>query len=130
MPIVLLLLCNLYVVVVINSNVYSCSHNDHQLIAIVSFTSCFCIIAYIPPTFLKNLGKVALNELLEIMNHSFHSGIVPKIWKHAIIIPILKNGKPASKMESFRPICLTSVIIKTLDRMIVNRLYYEAETKG
>ena len=84
----------------------------------------------IPPTFLKNLGKVALNELLEIMNQSFHSGIVPKIWKHAIIIPILKNGKPASKMESFRPISLTSVIVKTLERMIINRLYYEAETKG
>ena len=84
----------------------------------------------IPPTFLKNLGKVALNELLEIMNQSFHTGILPKIWKHAIIIPILKNGKPASKLESFRPISLTSVVVKTLERMIVNRLYYEAETKG
>ena len=83
----------------------------------------------IPPTFLKNLGEVALTELLGIMNQSFNSGIVPKIWRHAIIIPILKSGKPASNMASFRPISLTSVVVKTLERLIMNRLYYEAETK-
>ena len=79
---------------------------------------------------IKNLGEVALTELLGIMNQSFHSGIVPKIWRHAIIIPILKNGKPASKMISYRPISLTSVVVKTLERLIMDRLYYEAETKN
>ena len=83
----------------------------------------------IPPTFLKNLGDIALTELLGIMNQSFQTGVVPKIWRHAIIIPILKNGKSASKMESYRPISLTSVVVKTLERLIMNRLYYEAETK-
>ena len=83
----------------------------------------------IPPTFLKNLGEVALTELLGIMNQSFQTGIVPKTWRHALIIPILKNGKSASKMESYRPISLTSVVVKTLERLIMNRLYYEAETK-
>ena len=70
----------------------------------------------IPPTFLKNLGEIALTELLGIMNQSFQTGIVQKIWRHAIIIPILKNGKPASKMESYRPISLTSVVVKTFQR--------------
>ena len=84
----------------------------------------------IPPRFLRNPGEIALTELLDIINHSFQSGIVPKTWRHAIIIPILKSGKAASKLESYRPISLTSVVVKTMERMIMNRLYYEAETKG
>lgn len=84
----------------------------------------------IPPAFIKNLGPVALEELLEIANHSFLTGEVPKSWRHAIIIPLLKAGKPASQIASFRPISLTSCLMKTVERLVVNRLYYLAETRG
>ena len=84
----------------------------------------------IPPTFLKNLGDNAMKELLDICNHSFKTAEIPAVWRHAIIIPILKKGKPASKMDSYRPISLTSCLAKTLERMINNRIYYIAETKG
>ena len=82
----------------------------------------------IPPVFLKNLGSDALNELLDIFNLSLHSAACPQIWRNAIIIPILKAGKPASDLASFRPISLTSCIVKALERMIAERLYYLAET--
>jgi ribonuclease HI len=84
----------------------------------------------IPPTFLKNLGEIAMEELLAICNHSFKTAEIPAVWRHAIIIPILKKGKPSSKMDSYRPISLTSCVAKTLERMINNRIYYIAETKG
>jgi len=84
----------------------------------------------IPPSFIKNLGPKALQELLEICNESFLTGEVPTAWKRAIIIPLLKSGKPASQIASFRPISLTSCLMKTLERMVVNRLYYMAETRG
>ena len=84
----------------------------------------------IPPSFLKNLGPNAKKELLEIFNVSFRTGKIPASWTHAIIIPLLKTGKPASQIASYRPISLTSCLVKTLERMVNNRLYYIAETKG
>ena len=83
----------------------------------------------IPPSFLKNLGTLAKQELLDLFNESFRTANIPSIWKHAIIIPILKAGKPASQLSSYRPISLTSCMVKVLERMIGSRLYYLAETE-
>jgi hypothetical protein len=81
----------------------------------------------IPPSFLKALGPVALEELLDLFNRSFLSGTVPQAWRNAIIIPLLKAGKSASDLASFRPISLTSCVAKLLERMVAERLYYLAE---
>ena len=83
----------------------------------------------IPPSFLKNLGTLAKQELLDLFNESFRTANIPSIWKHAIIIPILKAGRPASQLSSYRPISLTSCMVKVLERMIGSRLYYLAETE-
>ena len=85
---------------------------------------------YIPPSFLKNLGEKAMGELLEIFNMSLNNGDLPQIWRNAIIIPLLKQGKPASNLASFRPISLTSCVIKILERMLADRLYHIAESNG
>ena len=61
----------------------------------------------IPPTFLKELGPKALQELLDICNTSYQSASCPQIWRNATIIPILKANKPADDIKSFRPISLT-----------------------
>ena len=84
----------------------------------------------IPPSFLKNLGEQAMKHLLKILNHSLQNSACPQIWRNAIIVPLLKAGKPASEIASFRPISLTSCIVKVLERMIGERLYYLAESKG
>ena len=84
----------------------------------------------IPPSFLKNLGPIALDKLLGIFNLSFRSGSCPQEWRNAIIIPLLKAGKSASDLASFRPISLTSCVVKLLERLFAERLYHMAETKG
>ncbi len=84
----------------------------------------------IPPTFLKALGPRAKNELLEIFNYSFATGTSPHIWKRAVILPLKKAGKQPGAIVSYRPVSLTSCVAKTLERMIHNRLYYLAETRG
>ena len=84
----------------------------------------------IPPSFLKNLGPKASQKLLDILNESFRTGVVPRIWRHAVIIPIIKAGKPGSQLSSYRPISLTSCVVKLLERMLCSRLYYLAETRG
>ena len=84
----------------------------------------------IPPSFLKELGPKALNELLEIFNASFNRADIPQLWRHAIVIPLLKAGKPASEIASFRPISLTSCVVKLFERMITERLYNMAEQQN
>ena len=84
----------------------------------------------IPPSFLKELGTKALTELLEIFNASFLHSDIPQLWRHAIIIPLLKAVKTASEIASYRPISLTSCLVKLLERMITDRLYSIAENQN
>jgi ribonuclease HI len=84
----------------------------------------------IPPSFLKELGPNAISELLAIFNLCFLSADIPQQWRHAIIIPLLKAGKPASEVDSYRPISLTSCVVKLLERLISNRLYNMAENRS
>ena len=84
----------------------------------------------ITPAFIKALGSNALEELLAIFNQSLHSNNLPQIWRTASIIPLLKAGKPAKVLSSYRPISLTSCVVKTAERMIADRIYHLAETEG
>jgi len=84
----------------------------------------------IPPTFLKALGPIAKAELLDIFNESLLYANVPQIWRLAFILPLLKLNKPASQLASYRPISLTSCVVKLLERMLANRITSVAETKG
>ena len=84
----------------------------------------------IPPSFLKSLGPLALQELLSIFNSSFSLAHCPRIWRVATIIPLLKAEKSPSEVASFRPISLTSCVVKLLERIIADRLYYIAETNN
>ena len=84
----------------------------------------------IPPSFLKSLGPLALQELLSIFNSSFSLAHCPRIWRVAIIILLLKAGKSPSEVASFRPISLTSCVVKLLERILADCLYYIADTKN
>ena len=82
----------------------------------------------ITPAFLKELGPVALTELLAICNLSFRSAECPQWWRNPTIIPLLKAGKSPSSLPSYRPVSLTSCVAKVLERMIAERIYHLAET--
>ena len=64
---------------------------------------------------------------LEVYNESWRKGRTPGEWKKAEIIPILKAGKDPKKTDSFRPVSLTSVLAKLLERMVANRLWFWME---
>jgi hypothetical protein len=46
---------------------------------------------------LKYLGPGALSYLTELFNLSINYANLPVVWKQAIIIPVLKPGKPADQ---------------------------------
>ena len=84
----------------------------------------------IPPSFLKSLGPLALQELLSIFNSSFSVAHCPRIWRVATIIRLLKPGKSPSEVASFCPISLKLCAVKLLERILADRQYCIAETNN
>ena len=84
----------------------------------------------VSPKLLKGLGEEALNFVLRLFNQSWREGFCPQSWRTAIIVPILKQGKPPGNIDSYRPISLTSCLGKVMERMVANRLSYMAESRG
>ena len=62
-----------------------------------------------------NLGQPALHKLLDIFNKTWQEGTLPQIWREATMIPIHKKGKAKTEASSYRPISLTSCIVKVLE---------------
>ncbi len=77
---------------------------------------------------LIHLGKTAMRKLLDIYNYSWKQGKLPQIWKEATMIPIHKKGKYPKKAASYRPISLTSCVVKTMERIVNARLKWYLET--
>ncbi|GFN74194.1 hypothetical protein PoB_000070000 [Plakobranchus ocellatus] len=73
---------------------------------------------------LTHLGSSAKGALFNLFNRTWRSGELPRAWRTAVFVPILKKGKCVTAAESYRPISLTSVISKTMERMVNARLYH------
>ncbi|GFT39114.1 RNA-directed DNA polymerase from mobile element jockey [Trichonephila clavipes] len=71
----------------------------------------------LPAKFLKLLNHSERSIILKFFQQIFDNSIVPKAWKHAIILPIPKPCKDKTKISSYRPIALTSVFYKTFERI-------------
>ena len=74
------------------------------------------------PQMLKRLGENEKAALLKLLNRSWKEGRAPHSFKLAVIIPIVKQNKPADKIASHRPVALVSCISKTLKSMVCTRL--------
>ncbi len=79
---------------------------------------------------LTSLSQSNKKYLLHLFNIIYLNDFVPDSWKKAIIIPLLKPGKPADKATSYRPISLTSCLDKPFERLLTNRLNWFVENKN
>eukprot|EP01064_Diplonema_japonicum_P031649 TRINITY_DN5720_c2_g2_i3.p1 TRINITY_DN5720_c2_g2~~TRINITY_DN5720_c2_g2_i3.p1 ORF type:complete len:659 (+),score=146.06 TRINITY_DN5720_c2_g2_i3:2197-4173(+) len=77
---------------------------------------------------LKYLGPVAREVQLLLYNSSLQTGVVPAEWRRSSIIPLMKKGKDQSEPASYRPIALTSNIVKTLERIVKDRMCFLQDT--
>lgn len=48
----------------------------------------------------KQAGDLLLEKPLALFNHLWENGFLPKEWKHATIIPLVKPGKQPSILDS------------------------------
>jgi ribonuclease HI len=76
---------------------------------------------------LRNLPLSFLNIICLLFQKCWINGVYPDQWKHALVVPIHKMGKPQNLPSSYRPIALTSHLGKLYERVVKNRLVYFLE---
>jgi hypothetical protein len=71
----------------------------------------------IPPLFAFQCRNSLSLPLTIIFNMSLHSGVFPRIWKDAKIVPVFKSGDTSSVLN-YRPISILSVFGKVFESLI------------
>ena len=83
----------------------------------------------IPVAFWKAVVPLAV-PLMHLYNTSIRDGKVPKAFKSVILHPILKRGKSAEELASYRPVAVLPAVSKVLERVVANQLMTELEDSG
>jgi len=76
----------------------------------------------LPPLLFKQLKHCIAEPLALIFTQLFSVAHVPSDWKKAIITPVFKKGA-AGAVSNYRPISLTCVCSKIMERVISQQIY-------
>lgn len=79
---------------------------------------------------LKRLTITQKYFILDFYNEIWTKHLYPKTWRHCFIVPIPKPNSDLKFSKSYRPICLSSCLSKTLQRMVSSRLMYELDRRN
>lgn len=71
---------------------------------------------------LKNCAYSLSYPLSILFNNSYSTGCIPSDWKLALVVPVFKKGDKGS-VENYRPISLTSLVMKVFERAIKTSLW-------
>ena len=83
----------------------------------------------IHPLIVKTLAAVLAPPLYSLFRMSLDTATLPLDWKTGIVRPYLKGGDTADP-ANYRPICMSSVVIKVLEKLVRNVLDHFLARKG
>ena len=75
----------------------------------------------IPAILLKKCAKALSKPLSSLWRSSLKQGKIPTLLKHGMVTPIHKGGNTIEPKQ-YRPVTLTSHIVKVFERLIVTEL--------
>ena len=81
------------------------------------------------PHLLKSCAEAFALPLAIIFGESLRSGFVPSCWRRSLISPLFKSGTRCSP-SNYRPVSITSVPCKTMERIIGNHITAFLETNS
>ena len=82
----------------------------------------------IAPRVVKETKKELITPLTILFRKSIESGKIPDEWREAVVTPIFKKGKK-SDPGNYRPVSLTNVIGKTMERIVKEELMRHVESE-
>ena len=71
---------------------------------------------------IKHFGPAAKSWLLALFNHCFQTRNLPKIWRKAKVVAILKPKKDPLLPKSYRPISLLCIAYKLYEKLLLTRI--------
>ena len=83
----------------------------------------------IPPRVIKELKNEIVKPLTILFQKSMETGKIPDEWRKAEVTPIFKKGKK-SDPGNYRPVSLTCVIGKMMERLVKEAMTDHIETNG
>lgn len=82
-----------------------------------------CSLDPLPTWLLCSCLDEVLPILVNIINMSMKSGVVPNNLKHALVTPLLKKSSlDSSVLKNYRPVANLTFLSKTLERVVASRL--------
>ena len=75
----------------------------------------------IPSVALKKLSSSLASPLATMFESFMSVGQIPDEWRSAVVTPLFKKGLP-TQCSNYRPVSLTSVVSKVMERIIVAQL--------
>ena len=72
-------------------------------------------------TLLKSCAWQLAVPFRTLFQHSLEEKAIPTCWKSAIVIPVAKTQR-ASQLNDYRPVALTSIVMKCFERLIMQNL--------
>lgn len=79
----------------------------------------------LPAWFLRLCAPIFCKPLARLFNLSIATAIVPRQWKQASICPVPKTATPGC-LSDFRPISITPVLTRIMERIVVSEFLYPA----
>ncbi|KAK3863666.1 hypothetical protein Pcinc_030585 [Petrolisthes cinctipes] len=71
---------------------------------------------------IQHFGTRARSWVLALFNNCATTFCIPKIWRRARVVALLKPGKDTKIRKSYRPISLLCILYKLYERMIMVRM--------
>ncbi len=79
--------------------------------------------------FIKDSVYAIASFLTYIVNTSIVTGEFPSLWKHAVVVPMFKNGDEGN-VSNYRLISLLSILSKVLEKIITQQLMAHLENRN
>ena len=76
----------------------------------------------IPTVFWRKTSRVLAPAVCHLVNASILTGVVPALFKSAIVHPVLKRHKDRHLPASYRPVAILAALSKVLERLVAEQL--------
>ena len=70
----------------------------------------------IPSIFVYYVKDYIVEPLCKVFTRCFYEGKLPRDWLDANVLPIYKGKNDVTKLDNYRPISLTSMVCKLMER--------------
>ena len=81
------------------------------------------------PAFLRHAGRSMWAALAAIYTFSWQHSVTPQGWKEANVMALYKGSGSKATAGSYRPISMTSILIRTFEHLVHKRLSAELESR-